>query len=116
MILRWLHHWWHARYGYPRRTLRRNPYVVAGTSLTAPSCCVCQLAGLYCPIWHLHVCITSLWLLQGQWQFFGCLQVSFQHVCFGVLLQGVDYARRAANRRAMWGDYDDDDQPEQWEG
>lgn len=31
--------------------------------------------------------------------------------------QGVDYARRAANRRAIWGDYgEEDEQPEQWEG
>jgi hypothetical protein len=33
-----------------------------------------------------------------------------------VARKGVDYARRAANRRAMWGDYEEDEQPEQWEG
>jgi hypothetical protein len=32
-------------------------------------------------------------------------------------LQGVDYARRAANRRAMWGDYEDEEeQQEEWSG
>jgi hypothetical protein len=34
-----------------------------------------------------------------------------------VARKGVDYARRAANRRALWGDYgDEDEQQEQWEG
>jgi hypothetical protein len=29
----------------------------------------------------------------------------------------VDYARRAANRRALWGDYDDEEeQQEEWSG
>lgn len=34
-----------------------------------------------------------------------------------VARKGVDYARRAANKRALWGDYgDEDEQQEQWEG
>lgn len=33
-----------------------------------------------------------------------------------VARKGVDYARRAANRRALWGDYEDDEPQEQWEG
>lgn len=36
--------------------------------------------------------------------------------CCHVVLQGVDYARRAANRRAIWGDYEEEEQPEEWSG
>jgi hypothetical protein len=46
------------------------------------------------------------------------LIVSYWCCCFWLcVLQGVDYARRAANRRAMWGDYEDEEeQQEEWSG
>lgn len=40
----------------------------------------------------------------------------FQTAALTLLLQGVDYARRAANRRAIWGNYEEEQEQEEFTG